>query len=972
MSNEPPKKSSVMGVPPFVIDFLMGGVSAAVSKTAAAPIERVKLLIQNQDEMLKSGRLDRKFDGIMDCFRRTVANEGVVSLWRGNTANVIRYFPTQALNFAFRDTYKAMFAFKKERDGYWKWMAGNLASGGAAGATSLLFVYSLDYARTRLANDNKSSKGGGERQFNGLVDVYKKTLASDGIAGLYRGFGPSVAGIVVYRGLYFGLYDSIKPVLLVGPLEGNFLASFALGWSVTTGAGIASYPLDTVRRRMMMTSGEAVKYKSSFDAGRQIIAKEGVKSLFKGAGANILRGVAGAGVLSIYDQLQISVVAYVIPLVYSRALELEARDNVTLPAPIIAQPSEYWEGNDGTWSTFEIRVGTPAQSARVLPATSWQETWVIYGSASGVCNTARGVASNCEDSRGGFFEDTSSSTWDGQGQFTLGLNTKLGEDGEGVYGFDTVGLGFTNSTGPTLTHQIVSEIVSDTFFFGIFGMGFQPTNFSTFGSPQGSFADTLYSNGNISSMSWSYTAGAYYRLKSVFGNLIFGGYDASRFTPNNLTFTMTGDNLRDIVVTIQSITSTTPTGNTTLMSTPEFAFIDSTVPEIWLPIDVCQAFEKAFGLQLDSTTDRYLLNASTHQALSTLNPNFTFTLSNLKTGGNTIDLVLPYQSFDLNLSSPIYPNGTSYYFPLRQAQNDSQYTLGRTFLQETYVTTHYESRTFNVSQCVFDDSVSPTVIALPPTLPTSTSGGNTTTTSSTPAAPKKHGLTGGAIAGIVIGCLAGITLLGALIFCCTRRIWCFGSLIKNRKENGEKGKEETSDVHEIDAGKRVEIGRAGGSAYQDQASAFTSEVSGTDSKVEIAGNPVMVPQELEAEVPPPPSTAKVNGPSDSSRDTNTSSLSPIAEKTTPMAELSVEEGGLGGASGSGTAPAAGAAAGRASRNAGSGNYGPAVVGNRESKGDDVSPRGSDNGSEGTGGTWMPTPTTPTMRRGSRFEERWNE
>lgn len=126
----------------------------------------------------------------------------------------------------------------------------------AAGATSLLFVYSLDYARTRLANDAKSAKVGGERQFNGLIDVYKKTLASDGVAGLYRGFGPSVLGIIVYRGLYFGMYDSIKPVLLTGSWEGNFLLSFGLGWCVTTGAGIASYPLDTIRRRMMMTSGE--------------------------------------------------------------------------------------------------------------------------------------------------------------------------------------------------------------------------------------------------------------------------------------------------------------------------------------------------------------------------------------------------------------------------------------------------------------------------------------------------------------------------------------------------------------------------------------------------------------------------------------------------------------------------------------------------------------------------------------------
>ncbi|GMH07237.1 hypothetical protein Nepgr_009077 [Nepenthes gracilis] len=220
-------------------------------------------------------------------------DEGVIALWRGNTANVIRYFPTQALNFAFKDYFKRLFNFKKDKDGYWKWFAGNLASGGGAGASSLFFVYSLDYARTRLANDAKSAKKGGERQFNGLIDVYRKTLASDGTAGLY-----------LYRGLYFGMYDSLKPVVLVGSLQDSFLASFLLGWGITIGAGLASYPIDTVRRRMMMTSGQAVKYKSSMDAFAQIIKNGGTKSPFKGAGANILRAIAGAGVLAGYDKLQ--------------------------------------------------------------------------------------------------------------------------------------------------------------------------------------------------------------------------------------------------------------------------------------------------------------------------------------------------------------------------------------------------------------------------------------------------------------------------------------------------------------------------------------------------------------------------------------------------------------------------------------------------------------------------------------------
>lgn len=90
-------------------------------------------------------------------------------------------------------------------------------------------------------------------------------------------------------------------------LQDSFFASFLLGWCITIGAGLASYPIDTVRRRMMMTSGEAVKYKSSLDAFNQIVKKEGTKSLFKGAGANILRAVAGAGVLAGYDKLQVIV-----------------------------------------------------------------------------------------------------------------------------------------------------------------------------------------------------------------------------------------------------------------------------------------------------------------------------------------------------------------------------------------------------------------------------------------------------------------------------------------------------------------------------------------------------------------------------------------------------------------------------------------------------------------------------------------
>lgn len=217
----------------------------------------------------------------------------------GNLANCIRYFPTQALNFAFKDQIKALFKPKKT-DSYAAKFSKNIASGGAAGALSLLFVYSLDYARTRLANDAKSK--GAERQFNGLIDVYTKTLKSDGIVGLYRGFVISCVGIIVYRGFYFGLYDTLKPLLLGD--DASLVLSFLLGYGVTVSSGLASYPIDTIRRRMMMTSGQAVKYKGSIDCTVQILKNEGFMSLMKGAGANVLRGMAGAGVLAGFDKLK--------------------------------------------------------------------------------------------------------------------------------------------------------------------------------------------------------------------------------------------------------------------------------------------------------------------------------------------------------------------------------------------------------------------------------------------------------------------------------------------------------------------------------------------------------------------------------------------------------------------------------------------------------------------------------------------
>jgi len=284
----------------FALDLLTGGTAAAVSKTAVAPIERVKLLLQVQHAQ-KS--IEVKYKGIIDCFTRVAKEQGFWSLWRGNLANVIRYFPTQALNFAFKDTYKKLFigGIDKKKE-FWKFFFGNLASGGAAGATSLCVVYPLDFARTRLAAD--VGKGTG-REFSGLGNCLVKIFKSDGILGLYRGFFVSVQGIIIYRASYFGFFDTIKSMVSTDPKKVNFFVAWGIAQVVTVCSGIASYPWDTVRRRMMMQSGKKeILYKNTWDCAVKIVKNEGMRAMYKGALSNIFRGTGGALVLAIYDEIK--------------------------------------------------------------------------------------------------------------------------------------------------------------------------------------------------------------------------------------------------------------------------------------------------------------------------------------------------------------------------------------------------------------------------------------------------------------------------------------------------------------------------------------------------------------------------------------------------------------------------------------------------------------------------------------------
>jgi hypothetical protein len=151
-----------------------------------------------------------------------------------------------------------------------------------------------------------------------------------------------------------------------------------------------------------------------------------------------------------------------------------------------------------------------------------------------------------------------------------------------------------------------------------------------------------------------------------------------------MSFPFAPDISRDLTVGIQTITTSVEGANFDLLPKGIFSFIDSTTPYIWLPLAACQYFEKAFGLIWDSASGLYLVNDTLHTILMNRNSSVTFKIGNTTVGGQTIDITLPYASFDLQAGFPLVSN-SSRYFPLARAANDSQYTLGRTFLQEACV-----------------------------------------------------------------------------------------------------------------------------------------------------------------------------------------------------------------------------------------------------------------------------------------------
>jgi solute carrier family 25 (adenine nucleotide translocator) protein 4/5/6/31 len=287
-------------------DLLIGGSIGAISKTVMAPVERVKLLLQTQDSNpdVISGKV-AKYKGIGDCFSRVSKEQGLAAFWRGNLVNCLRYAPQQGSALAFNDVINAMFPNYDSKTQFWQSLASKLASGGLAGAAANTICYPFDFARTRLASD--LSKGQGK--FKGITDCIMTTVRQQGITGLYTGWSVTVAGAFVYRAGQLGFFKQIQDLNPYAKDKGTLgaVSSFVAVTVARSAVMPFNYPFDTVRRRMMLESEKKVAdriYKGSFDCFKQVMAKEGLKGMYKGMIPELFRGVGGSVVVVMYERIK--------------------------------------------------------------------------------------------------------------------------------------------------------------------------------------------------------------------------------------------------------------------------------------------------------------------------------------------------------------------------------------------------------------------------------------------------------------------------------------------------------------------------------------------------------------------------------------------------------------------------------------------------------------------------------------------
>ncbi|KAM0563617.1 hypothetical protein ACHAPJ_001342 [Fusarium lateritium] len=392
------------------------------------------------------------------------------------------------------------------------------------------------------------------------------------------------------------------------------------------------------------------------------------------------------------------------------------------PGPVLLPPSG-WSGIDGNWSTISFSLGSNSQSIDVLVSTALSEFWAV---GPGGCLPKE---PHCSAARGGIYDPQESSDYTSLGTWQLGLSY-LGYGGNGDYGRDLLSTKSPLNDQLSMDGALIAAINTTSYLSGLFGLGITQGNFNGTVA-ESPLTQAVSQYGYIPSYSFGFTAGCHYRNTPV--SLTLGGVEPARYSNHNNVFTLTqDDNLERPLVRGIEISPTEG------QDVPDFwdsqqlllsqwnssynAIIDSTTPYLWLPEDVCDQFAQALNLTYNSTFDLYTIsNDQYRQYTKDESFNLTFILSSFDDNDDfgdpydvpgIVNITLPLRSFVGLLQYPFMQKTIKYgdpaipYFMLRKAQNTTEYILGRSFLQESYLITKYDEGIFSIHQALFPDQPS--------------------------------------------------------------------------------------------------------------------------------------------------------------------------------------------------------------------------------------------------------------------------
>ncbi|XVF35316.1 hypothetical protein REPUB_Repub18cG0135200 [Reevesia pubescens] len=303
--------SNIDCLPVYVKELIAGGAAGAFTKTTVAPLERIKILLQTRTNGFQSL-------GVYQSLRKVLKHDGLLGFYKGNGASVIRIIPYAALHFMTYEQYRGWIL-----DNFSFMGSGpviDLLAGSASGGTAVLCTYPLDLARTKLAYqvvDTRTNFRCGIRSlyprpaYSGITDVLTTVYKEGGIRGLYRGVGPTLAGILPYAGLKFYVYEVLKTRV---PEEHQ--KSIVMHLSCGALAGLLgqtfTYPLDVVRRQMQVESLQPsaiqgdTSYKNTLEGLTTIVRNQGWRQLFAGLSINYIKIVPSVAVgFAAYDMMKV-------------------------------------------------------------------------------------------------------------------------------------------------------------------------------------------------------------------------------------------------------------------------------------------------------------------------------------------------------------------------------------------------------------------------------------------------------------------------------------------------------------------------------------------------------------------------------------------------------------------------------------------------------------------------------------------